>query len=135
MSFKKGSEIGIKWATKLLLGKLNSGLDLSADTIDTTNDDGAGFKTSLPGDIGGSISFSGVYDPAALTGQGAEDLKSDWLAKSIKAITFGGLVTGDKIISGTAYITKFSQSAPHTDKASFDVTFQLTGAITIGTAV
>jgi len=130
MSYKLGQEQGIKWATKLLLGKLSAGLELSTDSVDVTNDTSAGFKEHLPSDLGGTVSFSAVYDPAATVGQGCEDLKADWLSKSIKALTFGGLVTGDKITSANAFITKFSQSAKHGDKITCDVTFQLTGAIT-----
>lgn len=132
MAYKKGSEIAIKWATKILLGKLSASLEMSTDSIDVTNDTSNGFKESLPGDLGATVSFSGVYDPAAAVGQGCEDLRADWLAKTTRVLLFGGTVTGDKTTSATAYISKLSQSAGHTDKAAFDVTFTITGAITFG---
>lgn len=130
MAYKKGDELAVKWATKLLLGKLSAGFEGSTDAIDTTNDDSAGFKSSLPGDIGGSVSFSAIYDPAAAAGQGTEDLKADWLAKTVKPIIFGGTTVGDDVFSANAWISKFSQSANHGDKSTCDVTFQITGPIT-----
>jgi len=90
-------------------------------------------RQPLPGDIGGSVSFSAVYDPAALTGQGVEDLKADWLAKTVRPLVFGGTVIGDKIITVQAWISKFSMSAKHADKVTADVTFQITGAIVFST--
>ena len=129
MGYKKGDELAIKWDAKLLLGKLSAGFEGSTDTIDCTNDGSAGFKESLPGDIGGSVSFSSVYDPAAIAGGGVEDLKTAWLAKTVKALIFGGTAVADKIITVNAYITKFSMSANHGDKVTADVTFQITGPI------
>jgi len=134
MSYKKGDELAVKWATKLLLGKLSASFEGSTDSIDTTNDDSAGFKSSLPGDIGGSVSFSAIYDPAAVAGQGCEDLKADWLAKTVKTLVFGGTTVGDDIVSASAYISKFSQSASHGDKSTCDITFQITGAIALAVA-
>ena len=135
MSYKKGEEIAVKWNTKLLLGKLAAGFEGSTDVIDTTNDDSAGFKSSLPGDIGGTVSFSAIYDPAAAVGQGCSDLEADWLSKVVHALIYGGTTTGDKIKSFNAYITKCSEGAKHGDKVTFDVTFQITGPITSSTAV
>lgn len=133
MAYKLGNEMAIKWATKLLLGKLSAGFEGSTDSVDVTNDSSAGWKESLPGDKGGSVSFSAVYDPAAAVGQGCDDLEADWIAGTIRTLAYGGTVAGDKILSASAYISKFSKSGSHGDKAACDVTFQITGAITPGT--
>jgi predicted secreted protein len=133
MGYKLGSEIAIKWNDKLLLGKLSAGFEGSTDSVDVTNDTSAGWKESLPGDKGGSVSFSAVYDPEATTGQGCDDLEADWIAGTVRTLAYGGTTTGDKIITASAYITKFSRSGSHGDKATCDVTFQITGPITPGT--
>jgi len=135
MSYKKGEELALKWNAKLMLGKLSANFEGSTDAVDTTNDDSAGFKSSLPGDIGGSVGFSGVYDPAAAVGQGIEDLKADWLAKTVHSLIFGGVTAGDDITTVQAWISKFSLSAKHGDKVTADVTFQITGAIVFSAAV
>ena len=135
MAYQLGSQMAIKWNAKLLLGKLSAGLTGSTAVVDTTNDTSAGSKTSLPGDISGSASFSAVYDPAALTGQGVEDLKADWLAGVIHTLIFGGVNTGDHITTVTAYITKFAITAKHGDKITADITFEFTGPIVGGTGV
>jgi len=132
MAYKKGDEIAILWNNKILLGKLSAGFEGSTDVIDFTNDSSAGFKENTAGDIGGSVSFSAVYNPAAATGQGCEDLKADWLAKTVRELAFGGTAEADNVLIANAYITKWSQSAPHGDKSSVDVTFQLTGVIEDG---
>ncbi|MCX7099918.1 MAG: hypothetical protein NTX38_00080 [Methylobacter sp.] len=129
MAYKKGEEIALKWNAKLLLGKLSGGFEGSTDAIDTTNDDSAGFKSSMPGDIGGTVSFSAVYDPAALAGQGCDDLEADWLSKAVHPLIYGGTAIGDKIKTCSAYITKIGESAKHADKVTCDVTFQITGPI------
>ena len=71
MAYKKGDEMVIKWKTKLLLGKLSANFDGSMKEIDVTSDSSAGFEEILAGDLSGSVSFSGVYDPAHASGQGA----------------------------------------------------------------
>ena len=133
MSYKKGDEIAIKWNGKLLLGKLSAGFEGSTDSVDVTNDSSAGWKESLPGDKGGSVSFSAVYDPTAAVGQGCDDLEADWIAGTIRTIIYGGTTAGDKIKTASAYISKYSGSGKYGDKVTSDVTFQITGAITPGT--
>lgn len=128
MAYQLGSQMAVKWATKLLLGKLSAGFSGSLGSVDTTNDSSNGFKESLPTDLSGSVSFSGVYDPLSATGQGIEDLKADWLAKTTRPLIFGGIVTADKTTTATAYISKFALSAKHGDKITADVTFEFTGS-------
>ena len=135
MAYQLGSQMAIKWNAKLLLGKLSAGLTGSTAVVDTTNDTSAGFKSSLPGDISGSASFSAVYDPLAITGQGIEDLKADWLSGATHPLIFGGTTTGDHITTVTAYISKFSITAKHGDKITADVTWEFTGSIVGGPGV
>jgi hypothetical protein len=131
MAYKRGEEMVIKWKTKLLLGKLSANFDGSMKEIDVTNDSSAGFEEMLAGDLGGSVSFSGVYDPTHASGQGANDLIADFLAKGSGALTFGGATpTTDKAFTGTAYITKCAIKGSHGDKATCDVSFKFTGAYT-----
>ena len=135
MAYQLGSTVAVKWNSKLLLGKTTAGLTGSTAVVDVTNDTSAGFKESLPGDISGSVSFSAVYDPAATTGQGIEDLKADWLSKAIHPLIYGGVTTGDHITTVNAYISKFTDNGKHGDKRTADVTWEITGAIAGGTAV
>jgi len=135
MANQLGQQVAIKWNGKLLLGKLTAGFSGSTAVVDVTNDNSAGFKESLPGDISGTASFSAVYDPAAVTGQGCEDLRADWLSKAIHPLIFGGTTTGDHITTVTAYITKFTDTGKHGDKRTCDVTWEVTGSIAVGTAV
>ena len=135
MAYQLGSQVAIKWNAHLLIGKLTAGFTGSTAVVDVTNDTSAGNKESLPGDISGSVSFSAVYDPAATTGQGCEDLRADWLSKAIHPLIFGGITTGDHITTVSAYITKFTDTGKHGDKRTCDVTWEITGAIVSGTAV
>jgi len=129
MSYKKGDEIAVKWNAVLLLGKLAAGFEGSTEVIDTTNDDSAGFKTAMPGDIGGTVSFSCVYDAEAATGAGAVDLEADWLSKVVHPLVYGGTAVGDMIKTVNAFIIKCSQTGKHGDKVTYDVTFHITGPI------
>lgn len=135
MAYQLGSQMAVKWNAKLLLGKLSAGFSGSLGSADVTNDTSAGFKESLPTDLSGSVSFSGVYDPSVATGQGVEDLKIDFMAKTVRTLIFGGVVTADKITTAQAYITKFALSAKHGDKITCDVTFEFTGSFASGAAV
>jgi len=130
MSYKKGDEVAVKWKTHLLIAKLSANFEGSIAEIDVTNDSSAGFKESLPGDAGASVSFSAVYDPAATTGSGIDDLISDALSKSVGTLVFGGTTVGDKVFTGSAYINKFSKKAQHGDKVTADISFVITGTYT-----
>ena len=134
MAYQLGSQMALKWNTKIMVGKLSAGFSGSTGSADVTNDTSAGFKESLPTDLSASVSFSAVYDPAAAAGFGCEDLKADWMAKTVRTLIFGGTVTGDHITTGSAYISKFALSAKHGDKITCDVTFEMTGTFTNGTA-
>lgn len=134
MAYQLGSQMALKWNAKIMVGKLAAGFSGSTGSVDVTNDTSAGFKESLPTDLSASASFSAVYDPAAAAGYGVEDLKADWMAKTVRTLIFGGTVTGDHITTGSAYISKFALSAKHGDKITADVTFEFTGAFTNGTA-
>jgi len=135
MAYQLGSTVAIKWNSKMLLGKTTAGLNLSTAVVDVTNDTSAGCKESLPGDISGTVSFSGVYDPAVATGQGIVDLQADALSKVIHPLIYGGTTTGDHITTVNAYISKFTDNGKHGDKRTADITWEITGAITPGTAV
>ena len=124
-----GSLQAMTWNTKQLLGKKSASLDMQAAKVDTTNDDDAGFESSLPGDISGTASFTGVYDPAHATGQGIDDLEADFLAKTVAVLQFGGTTAGDVITTASAYISAFKRNGNHGEAVTADVTWTLTGQI------
>jgi TP901-1 family phage major tail protein len=92
--------------------------------------DGGGFREVAPGQKSGSGSTSGLY---AESDNAAATLFTAWEAGTALTITFATETTGDKIWSGTAYITSLEINAPNNENVTYSVSFDFSGAITMGT--
>jgi len=102
-------------------------IDISKDMIDVTNKDSAGAKEFIAGEYG--------YTDASVStqGQSFKDLLTDLLAGTSVTVVMTTNSTGDQKMTGSAFFSSLSLSAPNNDKATFTGTLQGTGALTIGT--
>lgn len=108
--------------------------ELSKDTIDATNKDGGSYKEFLVGLSGWTMSAEGIFEEdASSTGISAKDLLDDVIAGAPITVVMTSLVSGDLKLSGSAVITSFAWSAPVNDVATFSVSLQGSGALTVGT--
>lgn len=108
--------------------------ELSKDTIDATNKDGGSYKEFLVGLSGWTMSAEGIFEEdASVTGVSAKDLLDDVIAGAPITVVMTSNESGDLKLSGLAVITSFSWSAPVNDIATFSVSLQGSGSLTVGT--
>jgi TP901-1 family phage major tail protein len=110
----------------------NTSLDISEDIIDVTTKDSSGWKESIPGlrSASGSGDFLFSEDGAV----NFEDFFDEINTRSSFTALWSTAVTGDKTYTGTAYITSISLSGGVEDAMTYNIAFEITGAVTKGTA-
>lgn len=124
--------------TKLFIGANSiaeitsvSGLEISADTIETTNLDSSGWRSFIQGvRDGGEVSVSGYFNPAdtngqyamytALTGGTVTSFKISFPSAMGAEWTFSGVVTG------------FTTGSEMEDSVSWEATIKVTGQPALG---
>jgi len=112
----------------------SSDFELSRDTIDATNKDGGAYKEFLVGLAGWTMNAEGIFEEdASATGISAKDLLDDVIAGTPITVIMTSNVSGDLKVSGSAIISSFAWNAPVNDVATFSVSLQGTGALTVGT--
>jgi TP901-1 family phage major tail protein len=121
--------------TKIANATSNS-FDITADMIDVTNKDSAGWKEFITGEKGYTMSIEGIFEEDGSVGAGAlswKDVITDLTAGTSVTIVMTSNVSGDIKLSGAAFFSNLNLSAPNNDKATFTATIQGTGALTVGT--
>jgi predicted secreted protein len=113
------------------VGNLTSinGLELSADTIETTTLDSAdGYRTFEQGlKDAGEVSISGYFDPTDATGQIALHTAFESGTNSAFSIEFPA--TADWTFNGV--VTAFTTGAELEDQVSFEATIKVSGKPTL----
>lgn len=128
-----GTDLGVyTGASPSLIGASTTcSLQLTRDTRDVSNKDSGGWKAVKTGQKSWSISTEGLYNPSGTNGYIA--LYNAWTAGTELTLTLksAGNPTGDYYWSGSAVITSLQMNAPNEGNATFSVTFQGTGALTM----
>ena len=95
-----------------------------------TEGDGGGWVEKAPGQKSGTGSTSGLYaeddNAAAALFEALED-------GTALELTFCTETTGDKVWSGTAYLTSLEISAPNNENTTYSASFEFSGAVTMAT--
>lgn len=105
-------------------------LVLNSDMRDISNKDAAGWKKVLPGMKNWTVSCEGLvaYD----TSYNYQYLLAAQLAGTAFSLSFKSTNTaGDYYFSGSAYITTVNLTAQNEANATFSVSFQGSGALTL----
>lgn len=111
------------------------GIDIAKDMIDVTNKDSAGAKEFIAGEYGYTLSVEGIFEEDASVGAGQQsfkDILTDLLAGTSVTVVMTTNSTGDQKLTGSAFFSSLSLSAPNNDKATFTGSLQGTGALVIG---
>ncbi len=106
------------------------GLDISADTIETTNLDSNGWRTFIGGlKDAGEVSLSGHFNPDDTDGQKA--LYDALVAGTVLAlkIEFPTALGAEWSFSGV--VTKFTTSSALEDSVTFEATIKVSGSPTL----
>ncbi|RMH11189.1 MAG: hypothetical protein D6698_16765 [Gammaproteobacteria bacterium] len=109
----------------------NTSMDITQELIDVTTKDSSGWKESLPGLR--SATGSGDFYFAEDASINLEDWYDEINNRSSFTARWTTAVTGDIYYEGTAYLTSISQSAGVEDAHAYNISFEITGALTKGT--
>jgi TP901-1 family phage major tail protein len=132
MSKVNGSEILLLFGSTAIVGQRDSTLSMAADMLDATTKDSTGkSKEYIVGENGGTISVSGLYDPAAA--EGVSEAIGYLKAGTSLTWKFGETGSGETYWTGSGYLSSVDLSGPRNDLASYSINVQITGAVTEGT--
>ena len=127
MSAIKGLDVLIKVGSQVVGGQRNASLEMSAETIDTTVKTTGGWAAKIPGIKSWTSSCDGVYflDDAGLSA--AQTAFMNGTPVQLEFSKEEGLA-----YSGQAVITSMAVEAGQEDIVSYTISFEGTGALTVG---
>lgn len=134
MSFIHGSKAALSINGTLITGYTDTAsLSRERDTSETTVF-GLSDKTFIPGLMGGTLSFSGNYDPTVSTGSAAVVEGAFTAGTTVTCIYYpGGNTTGQRSHTFSAIITSYSEESTTQDKVTFSAEALVSGAVTTAT--
>lgn len=108
-------------------------LSITPETADVTGF-GSTWRNHIPGLIGGTLSASGSYDPAASTGPADAIFAAITAQNSAGYVAVvdkpGGTATGQRTNSFNAIVSGYTESSSVDDKISFGFELLVTGPVT-----
>jgi len=118
-------------STYTVIGKATSaGLSVTMDTRDTSTKDSAGWRELLEGQKSWSLTCDGLVCYNISGKEDASDLFGYLKDRTLVTVKFGSAGTGEKVYSGTAYVTSISQDAGVEDNVSWSCSFEGSAALT-----
>ena len=127
MSAIKGLDVLIKVGSQVVGGQRNASLEMSAETIDTTVKSTGGWAAKIPGIKSWTSSCDGVY---FLDDAGLSAAQTAFMSGTPVQLVFSN--TDGLAYSGQAVITSMSVEAGQEDIVSYTISFEGTGALTVG---
>lgn len=127
MSAIKGLDVLIKVGSQVVGGQRNASLEMSAETIDTTVKSTGGWASKIPGMKSWTSSCDGVY---FLDDAGLEAAQAAFMNGTEVKLDFSN--SSGLAYSGQAVITSMSVEAGQEDVVSYTISFEGTGALTVG---
>lgn len=118
-------------STYKIIGHMtDASFSFSHEPRDITTKDSAGYRQLLEGLRSWSMSSSNLFAFDAT--YGALDLRDDIIARTAVTLRWMTNVSGDEYVQGSAYITSLEENSPGAeDNATFSVTFEGTGSLTL----
>lgn len=127
MSAIKGLDVLIKVGSTVVGGQRNASLEMSAETIDTTVKSTGGWAAKIPGIKSWTSSCDGVY---FLNDTGLAAAQTAFMNGTEVKLEFSK--ASGLAYSGQAVITSMSVEAGQEDVVSYTISFEGTGALTVG---
>jgi hypothetical protein len=122
----------IKVGTTVVSCLTDASLSLSQEFRDTSCKDSGGFNNILPAKRGWEMSGSALFSYDGTTT--FEDFFALWNGQTLATVIFGTTVSGDKIYTGSAYLSSLSSSSSGTDEnVTFEFSLTGTGTLTEST--
>lgn len=135
--FYKGKNLRLKFDGKTLFHATSCSLSVTSDTEEIATKDTAG-KVVIPGAYGGTLSTEALLadkENGSTTVVDAFDLLQFQLDKTEITWEFSTGVSGDRIISGTTYLTQTDLSAEESGISTGSFSFITTGDIVLAVIV
>ena len=119
----------LKGATPIANITSIEGPGFTTEMLDVTaHDSGDGYRERVPSFLDvGEITLRLNWDPSAGSHVGTGSLQADWEAKTAATYTITFPDSGDTTLSGSAYVSAISPSAPFDGKLEASVTLSPTG--------
>lgn len=109
-------------------------LEMTMDTIDTSNKMSGAFKTYLVGQMGWSLSSDSMLTFSTTAGESMSDLFTAMISRTPVTVKFSkaetGFTSGLPNYSGSALITSLNVQADNGNVATMSITLTGTGALT-----
>lgn len=113
-----------------LMGQKTGGMDVSADTLESTSKDSNKWREYIYGWKTTDFTVDDLYDPAASVGTGFADFFGYIAAETVVTVKFGEIVAGKTYWTSSALISKVNLSGPSNQVASYTLTLKGTGVPT-----
>lgn len=126
--FQNGTDIGLYIDGTLVSFGTSHDFEVTMETRDASNKDSAGWAEKREGQR--SWTASGEFIFAEDAAMSFSDLFALVTSRSQVVAKIATTTAGDKIYSGSAYITSLSKSAPNEDTVTYSVSLEGTGALT-----
>jgi TP901-1 family phage major tail protein len=125
MAGTNGRNLQIKWDSVTLVGVRTKGVTVTADYVDVTTDDDAGWRTLLatPGVRGAEVTVAGITSDQVLL---AEIMKANIEGEPLTV----ELPTTTGTLAGTFLVSQYEASGETDGAAEFSATFMSSGAVT-----
>jgi hypothetical protein len=131
---KNGTDIGIYIGSDLVMAGQSLSWSNSRNAIETSNKDEGTNSTFIKGRKSGTLSASGLYIDATVTGYSYDDIYDEYASDSSTLPTFKWQettpTTGHKYYSASGIITSLEADYPDDDATTYSMEVQLSGAIT-----
>ena len=129
--FRNGTDLVMSIEGTVVAYMTSTDFEVTMATRDVSNKDSAGWKEGREGQKSWTASCEAKF--AEDSTYGYSDLFSLWNSRGQVDVVLTTATAGDKIYSGSAYITSLSQSNPLEDTSTFSVSLEGTGALTEST--
>lgn len=126
-----GRTIALKIDSVVLAGRTSSSISFSADMLDKTTADSAGYKEYLSGEKGSTISVGALYDRDAA--EGMSEAIAYLMAGTELKLVYGETETGGKYFTCDGIISSVNFTGDKNTVANYTLDIQVTGEWTIET--
>lgn len=133
--FYKGKNLRFRFEGKTLFHATSCSLSIASDSDEIATKDTDG-KVFIPGSYSGTLSTDNLLadkETGATTAIDSFDLLEYQLNNTLVTWEFSTGVAGDRLVSGSAYLTSSEMTAEESGIASGSFSFNTTGDITIST--
>lgn len=126
-----GLYVDVSGTLTKVAGLTSNDMDLSIDMLETSNKDGAGWATFLPGKKSASFTFNGfMQENGSTTNYSFEELYIAATAGTGLTMALSSQTTGDIKYTATVYLSNLKRSDKFNAPSEFSGTAQISGAIT-----